>query len=146
MSTNGDYATTIGPDAVFKGEVEFESGARVLGRIEGTVSSKGSVLIAEGSECKAAVTAKDIAVEGMLTGNVEAGDRIAVSGTGQVHGDIQAARMTMAEGATVNGFCRIGVAANGNGSSNGAAKTNGTAKTDASAEAKPAAAKAAAKR
>lgn len=144
MSTNGEYATTIGPDATFKGDLEFESGARVLGRIEGTVSSKGKVLIAEGSQCKATVTAQDIAVEGTLTGNVEAGDRIAVASTGQVHGDIQAARMTMAEGATVNGYCRIGVAANGSasrssGSGSSAARSdaNGQAKSEAEQEAKP---------
>jgi cytoskeletal protein CcmA (bactofilin family) len=152
MSTNGEYATTIGADATFKGDLEFESGARVLGRVEGTVTSKGKVLIAEGSKCKATVSAQDVAVEGTLTGNVEAGDRIAVAATGEVHGDIQAARMTMAEGATVNGYCRIGVAANGAsrsaGASNGAsASGNGQSKTDAEQEAKPAAkATAAAKR
>ncbi len=157
MSSNGEYATTIGPDAVFKGDLEFESGARVLGRIEGTVASKGKILIADGSECTATVTARDVSVEGVLTGNVEAGDRISVAQTGQVHGDIQAARMTMAEGATVNGYCRIGVAAGGAkaggaggqaaASGDGKASGNGQAKREAEQEAKPAAkATAAAKR
>ncbi|MFK7960365.1 MAG: polymer-forming cytoskeletal protein [Phycisphaerales bacterium] len=131
MSTNnGDYTTTIGPDAKFKGDLEFESGARFMGKVEGNVKAKGKLLIAEGSQCKATVSAKEVTVEGILEGNVQAGDRIAVSPTGQVHGDIEAARMTMAEGATVNGFCRIGV------------KDGGGAK--AAAETKPAAAKAAA--
>jgi cytoskeletal protein CcmA (bactofilin family) len=155
MSSNGEYATTIGPDAVFKGDLEFESGAKVLGRIEGTVASTGKILIADGSECTAAVTARDVSVEGVLTGNVEAGDRISVAQTGQVHGDIQAARMTMAEGATVNGYCRIGVAAGGakaggaggqaaasgdrRTSGDGKASGNGQAKREAEQEAKPAA-------
>lgn len=146
MSTsNGEYATVIGPDAVFRGDLEFQSSARVLGRIEGAVSSTGKILIAEGSECQATVKAQDVTVEGMLSGNVEAADRVAVSATGQVHGDIQAARMTMDEGATVNGFCRIGV---GNGSSraaSGAAASasrpadNGQPKSEEEAEVKPAA-------
>ena len=33
MSSNGEYATVIGPDAVFRGDLEFQSSARVLGRI-----------------------------------------------------------------------------------------------------------------
>jgi predicted acyltransferase (DUF342 family) len=90
-----------------------------------------------------------VAVEGTLSGNVEAADRVAVSATGQVHGDIQAARMTMDEGATVNGFCRIGVGAgsSGNATGGGRASDNGRVKADEEAEAKPAAkATAAAKR
>jgi cytoskeletal protein CcmA (bactofilin family) len=103
-----EFATIIGADANFKGDLRFESAAKVLGRFEGTITSKGKIHIADGSECKATVSAKEVSVEGRIEGNVEAGDRIELKPTGIVTGDITAARMTMAEGASINGHCRIG--------------------------------------
>lgn len=103
-----EFATVIGPDASFKGDLRFESAAKVLGRFEGSITSKGKVHIANGSDCKATIAAKEVAVEGRIEGNVEAGDRIEIKPTGIVMGDIVAARMIMAEGASINGHCHIG--------------------------------------
>ena len=122
------FATVIGADASFKGELSFDSAAKVLGRFEGSISSKGKVHIADGSACKATISAKEVAVEGRIEGNVQANDRIEIQPTGIVMGDITAARMTMAEGASINGRCHIGP----NGQSGAAAKP------PAAAEAKPA--------
>jgi len=49
-----------------------------------------------------------LAVEGHIEGNVQATDRVDVKPSGVVTGDIVAARMSMAEGASINGHCRIG--------------------------------------
>ena len=140
-----EFSTIIGSDAKFKGDLEFESAAKVLGRVEGSISSKGRIHIADGSECKATVSAKEVSVEGKVDGNVEAGDLIELCPNGVVVGDIHAARMTMAEGASINGHCRIGP--NGGGSSNGAAKATSAAesKPDAS-DAKATSGKATARR
>jgi len=103
-----EFGTIIGADASFKGELKFESAAKILGRFEGSITSKGKVFIADGCDCKATIAAKEIAVEGRIEGNVEAGDRIELKPTGIVAGDIVAQRMTMAEGASINGHCQIG--------------------------------------
>jgi cytoskeletal protein CcmA (bactofilin family) len=103
-----EYATIIGADANFKGDLKFESAAKVLGRFEGSISSKGKVHIADGSDCKAQIKAKEVAVEGRIDGNVQATDRIELKPTGVVQGDIVAARMIMSEGASINGHCQIG--------------------------------------
>jgi cytoskeletal protein CcmA (bactofilin family) len=106
--SNQEFATIIGADAKFKGDLEFESAAKVLGRFEGSIKSKGKIHIADGAECKATISAKEVAVEGRIDGNVEAGDRIELKPNGVVTGDIVAARMTMSEGASINGHCHIG--------------------------------------
>lgn len=103
-----EFATVIGPDAKFKGDLIFESGAKVLGQFEGSIKSKGKLYIADGSQCKATISAKEVSVEGRIDGNVEAGDRIELKPTGIVTGDITATRMTMSEGASINGHCHIG--------------------------------------
>ena len=103
-----EFGTVIGPDAKFKGDLSFDSAANVLGRFEGSITSKGKVHIADGSACKATIAAKEVAVAGRIEGNVQADDRIELKPTGVVTGDIVAARMTMSEGASINGHCHIG--------------------------------------
>lgn len=126
--SNQDYGTVIGADANFKGELSFESAAKVLGKFEGTINSKGRVFIADGSQCKATVKAKEVSVEGQVEGNVEAADRVEIKNKGAINGDITAARMIMAEGASIDGHCRIGV--NGHGQS-------GTSRASSFSETKP---------
>lgn len=104
-----EYGTILGPDAKFKGDLTFDSAAKVLGHIEGSIKSKGKVLIADGSKCKASVTAKEVAIEGFIEGNVEATERVEVKNNGRISGDIVASRMSMADGAAIEGHVRIGI-------------------------------------
>ena len=106
--SNDEFDTVLGADATFKGDLSFESAAKVLGRFEGTIKAKGRVYVADGSTCKATLIAKEIAVEGLVDGNVEADDRVELKPTGKIMGDVVAKRMTMADGATLDGHVRIG--------------------------------------
>jgi cytoskeletal protein CcmA (bactofilin family) len=130
-TTSQDFNTIIGSDASFKGDLKFESSAKLLGKIEGTITAKGKLEVSAGSECKATVTAKEVTVEGHIQGNVEAGDLVELKPKGMITGDIIASRMSMAEGAAIDGHCRIGV--------NGAA-SSGSASARSTAEVKPTAA------
>ncbi len=104
-----EYGTILGPDSKFKGDLSFDSAAKMLGHIEGSIKSKGKVLIANGCNCKASVTAKEVAIEGFVEGNVEASERVEVKPKGRINGDIVAARMTMGDGASIEGHVRIGI-------------------------------------
>ena len=104
-----EYTTILGPDSRFKGEFSFDSAAKVLGRVEGSITSKGKLLIAAGSTCKANVTANEVAIEGFIEGNVEATERVEIKAKGRITGDIIASRMTMGDGATIDGHVRIGI-------------------------------------
>lgn len=109
--TSPEYGTILGPDAKFKGDLSFDSAAKMLGHIEGSITSKGKVLIANGCKCRASVKAKEVAIEGFIEGNVEATERVEIKPKGRISGDIVAARMTMADGATIEGHIRIGLEA-----------------------------------
>ena len=124
-----EYGTIIGADANFKGELTFDSAAKVLGKFEGTINAKGRVHIADGSTCRATVKAKEVSVEGLIEGNIEAMDRVEVKNKGAITGDITAARMIMAEGASIDGHCRIGT--------NGHAPTGTGGRASSTSEPKP---------
>ena len=108
-NSSPEYGTILGPDSKFKGDLSFDSAAKVLGRFEGTIKSKGKIFIADGSNCHASVSAKEVAIEGQIEGNVEAAERIEIKPSGKITGDIVASRMTMADGATIEGHVRIGL-------------------------------------
>ncbi len=116
-----EFATILGADATFKGDLSFDSAAKLLGRFEGTIHAKGLVYIADGCNCKATLIAKEIAVEGQVEGNVEAGDRVELKPTGKIMGDVVAARMTMADGAALDGHVRIGLDSPATGKKSGSA-------------------------
>ena len=121
-ASDQEFSTIIGPDARVKGEISFDAPAKVLGTLEGSITGKGKVYVANGSRCKATVTAKEVSVEGHIEGNVEASDRVELMANGRITGDVVAAKMHMAEGASINGFCRIGAAAS-EGSSHRSSQT-----------------------
>ena len=104
----GEYTTVIGADAVFKGELSFEKGVRVDGRIEGKISTKGHLGISQGGKLQADVSAGSIVVEGQVTGNLHAGERVELRKTARLKGDIAATKLLVAEGAAFTGHCRVG--------------------------------------
>ena len=121
-SADTDYPTTIGADAFFKGHLEFEKGARLLGRFEGEISSKGELLVAQGAKINAEVQVDTIRIDGEVRGNLHATSKIQLSSSGRVEGDIQAMRLEVAEGAILIGRCTIG--SNGTDQAKASAKPN----------------------
>src|SRR5690606_28048956 len=105
---NQEYPTILGADATFKGELSFEKGLRLHGRIEGKVNSPGRLHIAREAKMQADVEAGSIVVEGEVKGNLSANDRIDLRATARYEGDLQAGRLTVEEGAVFNGHVSVG--------------------------------------
>ncbi len=134
-NTNGDFPTTIGADASFKGHLKFEKGACLLGKFEGEITSKGELVVAEGAKINAEVQVENIRIDGELRGNLNAANKVHLSASGRVEGDIHASRLEVAEGAVLIGQCTVGT--NGKDQPKAAAK-----ETLPGASAKPKAAQA----
>ena len=118
MAESGE-TTVIGSDSHFKGELSFEKTAKIVGRFEGTIQGKGELNVVSSAECKADVSAEVANVDGTIEGNVEAEDTVRLNANGTVRGDITAARMVMAEGASFYGMCNVGPDAKKGGSRSG---------------------------
>lgn len=118
---NSEYSTILGPDAKFKGDLSFDGAAKILGKFEGQIKAKGKIFIADGSSCKATVSAKEVTIEGHVEGDVHASERVEMKPSGRITGDVVAARMTMADGASIDGHVRIGPGNQGGGSKSGSA-------------------------
>jgi len=104
----GDVTTIIGADAVFKGELSFDKGVRVDGRVEGKISTKGHIAVSQNGKLQADVAAGNIVVEGQVNGNLQAAERVELRKSARLKGDITASKLLVAEGAAFVGHCQVG--------------------------------------
>lgn len=105
---NQEFPTVLGPDATFKGELSFEKGMRLMGRLEGKVSTPGRIHVAKEAKMHADVEAGGIIIEGEVNGNLSAGDRIEMKNSARYEGDMRAAKLIVEEGAAFTGHVSVG--------------------------------------
>lgn len=106
--TDSDSITIIGRGAHIKGDITFDTPARILGTIEGTVHAKTEMYIAETALCKATVHGTSLLVDGTVEGALIASDRVELTAKCCVKGDVTAAALIVADGASFIGHCRVG--------------------------------------
>jgi cytoskeletal protein CcmA (bactofilin family) len=76
----------------------------IEGHVEGRIDLKGNVLtIGPNGKIKAEVFAKAVVVQGEVTGNVTASEKVDIRDNGSVDGDIASPRVAIAEGAHFRG-------------------------------------------
>ena len=103
-----DFPTVLGPDASFKGELTFEKGMRLQGRLEGKINTPGRLHVAKEAKLQADVDAGAIIVEGDVNGNLTAGDRIELKQSARYQGDLRASKLVVDEGAIFSGHVTVG--------------------------------------
>lgn len=100
--------TFIGPGSVFEGKLQSEAGIRIEGRISGEVTSGGDVIVGEHGEVEAGITARNVLIAGRVTGQVQASDKVTITSTGKLIGDIRSAVLAIEEGAYYEGSSMMG--------------------------------------
>jgi len=105
---NQDFQTTLGPDAVFKGELSFDKGMRLHGRMEGKITTPGRLHVAKEAKMEADVEAGSIVVEGDVHGNLSANDRVELKQSARYEGDLRATKLVVDEGAVFSGHVQVG--------------------------------------
>ena len=94
----------IGPTISVKGEVRSQEPLTIAGHVEGSVEVVGHALtIAEGGKATATLLAATIVVSGAVQGSLCANDKIVVSETAVIEGDLAAPAVRVADGAEVQG-------------------------------------------
>ena len=94
----------LGKSVVIKGELSASEDLTLYGRMEGSITLPGHTLtIGPHAEIKAAVTAKAVVIQGAITGNVTAREKIEIQTTGSVLGDVESPRLAIADGGSLTG-------------------------------------------
>ena len=105
----------IGQGVTIEGRVTSTQDLRIDGHVEGTIDvAQHELVLGRGSEVKGNVVAKSVLIAGMIVGDVSATERIQIQATGSVQGDVHTPRLSVLDGAVLQG--KVDVA--GTGSSN----------------------------
>jgi cytoskeletal protein CcmA (bactofilin family) len=104
MSAPASGLAQIGKSVVIKGELSGSEDLYVDGQVEGNISLKAnSLTVGPNGQVKAGVEAKGVIVQGKLEGNIQAGERVELSKSAIVTGDITTQRISIEEGAFLKG-------------------------------------------
>ena len=94
----------IGPSITIKGEVTGEEDLLIHGRVEGTINLSGNqVSVGESGQVCADIHAKVVKIDGKVTGDITGIEKVVISKSGNVHGNIVAPRVTLEDGAIFKG-------------------------------------------
>ncbi len=94
----------IGEGISISGDVKAETSLKVEGRIEGrSIQCSHDVEIAETGHVNASIMAKVVKVSGVVSGDIGGSEKVLVSRSGRVQGNIIAPRVQLEDGALFRG-------------------------------------------
>jgi cytoskeletal protein CcmA (bactofilin family) len=102
-------SANLGSSLIIKGEVSGSEDLTVDGRVEGRIDLKDhNLTIGANGKVHAEIHARNITVIGEVTGNVTADEKVDLTDTAKVVGDIKAPRIAISDGAQFKGSVEMG--------------------------------------
>lgn len=98
----------IGPGMRVKGDCETGDTVRIEGVVEGSVVAKKAVVIGREGRVIGDITTADAKIAGAVTGKLEIKSRLELAATCVIDGEINAARLQLDDGGSVNGSVHVG--------------------------------------
>jgi len=97
-------------DASMQGTLSFRDpvNLKINGKFEGTLDTRGSLIIGENATVHANIKGESITISGKVTGSITALEVIRIFSTGEVLGDIKTPVLEMKEGSILQGNCSMG--------------------------------------
>lgn len=101
--------TVIAPSVRVEGDFVSEGNVRIEGIVTGSIATERDLIVGEAAKITANVQARNGTLAGELHGNLRIFDRLELSSTARVFGDIQAKVLSVAPGAVMRGQLVIGM-------------------------------------
>ncbi|MBU0693558.1 MAG: polymer-forming cytoskeletal protein [Candidatus Omnitrophica bacterium] len=96
-------------NAAMQGSLIFSDpvNLRISGKFDGNLTTKGKLIIGENAEVNADIVGENIAIAGQVKGKIKATRTITLRSTANVSVDIETPKISIEEGATFNGRCKM---------------------------------------
>jgi len=100
--------TTLGAQTAFGGVLRFKDPLCIQGSFKGTIEATGALIVDKGAVVEADhISVSSLTVYGTVIASVHAVDKIDMFPGALVRGDIEAARLRIADGVLFEGQCRM---------------------------------------
>ena len=101
--------TIIGRGIVIDGEISGDDAVTIEGTVKGRIRSQGPVTVAADGVVEADFESAQVQINGQVTGNIAASDRVDLQADCRVVGDIRAPRISIADGAGFKGHIDMNI-------------------------------------
>jgi cytoskeletal protein CcmA (bactofilin family) len=103
----GSAETIIANGVKVEGDFVSPGNVRIEGIVKGSVKTDGDLLITETAVIEADVRAANAVIAGEVRGNVTANEKLELTGTAKVYGDLSGKVLTVMAGAILEGRCAV---------------------------------------
>jgi cytoskeletal protein CcmA (bactofilin family) len=92
---------------VIEGEISGEENLHVDGRVKGIIRLTGDLVVGSGGVVEAEIDARNVVIQGSITGKVVARRQLEIQASGRFNGECTAASYEIREGAVFEGISRM---------------------------------------
>ena len=103
----GSAVTVIASNTRFTGKIKGEDTLRISGYFKGEIDCKRMVWVDKTGRIEGTVYARRVIIEGEINGNIKSADHVELRSNGRMIGDINAGKITVAQGCFFDGQARI---------------------------------------
>ena len=104
---NSAPQSVIAADVEITGTIKSTGSMRIDGKLEGELSCTGDAIVGKSATIKGNLNVSSATIEGTISGNVTAKDRIEMKSSARVTGDIRAKRLSVEDGVTFIGRSEV---------------------------------------
>ena len=104
---DSDFDTILSKDISFSGTLNFEKPFLIRGMFSGNIVASGFLVVDEEAVVEANISASRVVIRGSVTGDVTATEKVEVSVTGKLIGNVMAPEIFMETGCSFNGRCTM---------------------------------------
>jgi cytoskeletal protein CcmA (bactofilin family) len=102
-----DFDTILSPDIDFSGTLHFEKPFLIRGRVSGQISARGLLVVDGEAVVNANIDASRVIIRGFVKGDVSAAEKVEVTVSGRLEGNVTAPEIFMESGCVFNGRCTM---------------------------------------
>ncbi|NQU40419.1 MAG: polymer-forming cytoskeletal protein [Lentisphaerae bacterium] len=104
---NGATQTVIAEDIEITGSIKCASTIQIDGKLNGDLNCAGNATIGANAVINGNISSDSTIIKGQVNGNVAAKDRIQLTSTAKLTGDIRSKRLSVEDGATLIGKTEV---------------------------------------
>jgi len=102
-----DFDTILSQDIDFSGTLNFEKPFLIRGKLSGDIIARGVLVVDEGAVVEANINTSKVIIRGSVKGDVTASEKVEVTITGKLVGNVTAPEIFMETGCLFNGRCTM---------------------------------------
>lgn len=103
VPSSSGSGSTLGPQIHIDGTIVCDEDLTILGRVDGTIRAKGTLVIAKEADVQARIDGQRVVVHGKVDGDVHGDERVTIGQTGRLKGNIETPSLEIVEGAHFKG-------------------------------------------